>query len=340
MQWVLMGSLIGGYDRHWITRFIPAERHRFTDVLPLYNHDRSRPSTSPAEWIDYFRHAYRGLRLARLTGDPRTGFLTVFPQLTLASGLLKRALRHRRPILAWSFNLGRDHAGWRARLARTGLQAVDCIVVHSRREIETYAQAFGLPRERFVFVPFSVGARSPEHAEDAERPFLLAMGSANRDYASLFEAVRPLGMRVVVVAGAHAVAGLDVPPNVELRRNLSHAECLVLTQQARLNVVPILNSFSASGQVTVIEAMMLGRCVVATRSIGTEDYLTDEEDGVLVPPADPAALRAAVLALWDDAEARRRIGEAARRHALDHLTHEAAARRLEELCDTLREGTS
>ncbi|WP_426958442.1 glycosyltransferase [Muricoccus radiodurans] len=338
MQWALTGSLAGSYHRHWLTRFIPTTRHRFIDVHALYDHDRSRPSTSPREWLDYLRHAHRGLRVARLTRDPHVGLITVFPQLTLAAGLLKRALGHRLPILAWSFNLGRDFTGWRARLARAGLGAVDRIVVHSRREIESYAARFGLPGDRFVFVPFSVDVLNPEHAEEAERPFLLSMGSANRDYACLFEAVRSLDIPVVVVAGAHAVAGLDIPPNVELRAGLSLAACHVLAQRARLNVVPILNSFSASGQVTVIEAMMFGRCVVATNSIGTEDYVTDGENGVLVPPSDPAALRGAILELWNDASARARLGAAARRHALDHLTHEAAARRLEQLCDALGPG--
>ncbi|MBP0447235.1 glycosyltransferase family 4 protein [Roseomonas sp. SSH11] len=328
-----MGPSSGGYDRHWITRFVSAERHRFADVLGQYEHDRSRRVTSPRQWLDYFRHAFRGIRVARLTRDPGIGILTVFPQLGLAAGLLKRLLGLRAPVVAWSFNVGQDFSGWKARLAHAGLVGVNRMIVHSRREIETYAATFGLPRERFVFVPFSVNVLHPQHAEEEERPFLLSMGSANRDYGCLFDAVRTLDIPVVVVAGPHATAGLDVPPNVELRHGLSLEACHVLAQQARLNVVPILNSFSASGQVTVIEAMMFARCVIASHSIGTEDYVADGENGILVPSADPAALRAAILAAWGDAPLRQRIGKAARRHALEHLTHEAAARTMERICD-------
>ena len=336
MQWVLLGSSMGGYDHHWITRFVPAGRHRFTDIHAAYDHDRSRRATSAGQWVDYLRHACRGFRVARLTGDPRIGLLTVFPQLALAAGLLKRVLGRPLPIIAWSFNLGQDFSGWKARLARIGLQAVERIVVHSRREIETYAAAFGLPRERFVFVPFSVNVLHPTVEEEAGRPFLLAMGTANRDYRCLFEAVRGLDLPVLVVAGPHATEGLDVPPNVELRHGLSLEACHALAQQARLSVVPILNTFSASGQVTVIEAMMFGRCVISTHSIGTEDFVTDGENGLLVPAADPGALRCAILAAWNDAPLRQRIGAAARCYALDHLTHEAAARRMAELCDEVR----
>jgi glycosyltransferase involved in cell wall biosynthesis len=239
-------------------------------------------------------------------------------------------------VLAWSFNMGQDHGGLKMRLARLGLQAVDCIVVHSRREIATYARSFGLPEERFVFVPFSVNVLHPTVGEDVEEPFLLAMGSANRDYASLFEAVRGLDIPLLVVAGDHAVAGLDRPANVEVRAGLSLDECHVLAQRARLSLVPVANVWSASGQVTFIEAMMFARPVIATDSIGSADYIRDGENGVLVPPADPAALRAAILRLWDDPAARGRLGAGARRYALDHLTHEAAAATLAGLCDRLQ----
>ncbi|WP_419900105.1 glycosyltransferase [Roseomonas sp. USHLN139] len=337
MQWILMGSSQGGYDHHWITRFVPAARHRFFDLHAPYDHDRSRKASSAGQWLDYFRHAFRGLRAARLSGDPQVGALTVFPQLATATGLLKRLLGMRRlPVLAWSFNMGQDHGGLKMRLARLGLQAVDCIVVHSRQEIATYAKSFGLPEDRFTFVPFSVNVLHPTVEEDAEKPFLLAMGSANRDYASLFEAVRGLDIPLLVVAGAHAVEGLDLPSNVEVRAGLTLEECHVLAQRARLSLVPVANVWSASGQVTFIEAMMFARPVITTRSIGSADYVVDGENGVLVPPADPAALRAAILALWDDAETRTRLGANARQYALDHLTHEAAAATMAQLCDRLQ----
>src|SRR4051812_43242418 len=125
MQWVLLGSSGGGYDRHWITRFVPAERHRFVDVHADYDHDRSRQATSGRQWMEYLRHAFRGIRVARLTRDPAIGVLTVFPQLTLAAGLIKRMLGLRMPVIGWSFNLGQDYSGLKARLARIGLRAVE-----------------------------------------------------------------------------------------------------------------------------------------------------------------------------------------------------------------------
>jgi glycosyltransferase involved in cell wall biosynthesis len=142
----------------------------------------------------------------------------------------------------------------------------------------------------------------------------------------------------VIVAGPHALEGLDLPPHVALRSNLTLEDCHALAQRARVNVVPVDNDSTASGQVTIVETMMLGRAVVATRGIGSEDYVAEGETGLLVPPRDVEALAAAILRLWEDADLRRRLGAAARAHALRHFTFEASAGPLAAELDRLARG--
>ena len=52
----------------------------------------------------------------------------------------------------------------------------------------------------------------------------------------------------------------------------------------------------------IVEAMMAGTPVVATRGGGVDEIITDGEDGILVPPADPAALALAVGRIMQDSE--------------------------------------
>ena len=60
------------------------------------------------------------------------------------------------------------------------------------------------------------------------------------------------------------------------------------------------------------EAMAHGRAVVASDVGGLRDLVVDGETGLLVPPRDVAALRAALERLLGDAELRRRLGAAGR----------------------------
>jgi glycogen synthase len=67
--------------------------------------------------------------------------------------------------------------------------------------------------------------------------------------------------------------------------------------------------------VTCLEAMACGKPVVASAVGGLRDLVLDGETGVLVPPRDPAALRAALERLLGDRELRCRLGAAARERA-------------------------
>jgi len=281
-----------------------------------YDHDRSRYRTNGRQWLDSLWHAWRGWRIAnRLARSGQTvGILCGFPQLTACVALIKRITGSRRPLVGWAFNLNNTGERVTRRLAGFALRSVDRLVVHSRREIDVYARAFSLPREVFRFVPFGVEDLTPDPAltEDTDPPFVLAMGSAGRDYETLIGVVRSLGVPLVIVAGQHAVDGLTIPDGVTVRSGLTPEDCHALTQRARVCVVPLANTVTAVGQVTVIESMLLGKAVVATDTVGTEDYVQDGDTGVLVPPADGDALAVAIRRLWNAPEVRASLGCAAR----------------------------
>lgn len=97
----------------------------------------------------------------------------------------------------------------------------------------------------------------------------------------------------------------------------------------------VVNSSRNEGTpVALIEAMAAGRPVVATAVGGTADLLGEGARGVLVPPADPAALAEAILrTLGSPDESARRAG-AAQEYV---LTHHSVDRLLRDIDDLYRE---
>lgn len=77
-------------------------------------------------------------------------------------------------------------------------------------------------------------------------------------------------------------------------------------------------SVSEAFPYSVVEAMMVGKAVVATEVGGTREALTG--CGILVPAQDPARLAQGILRLVEDPELRRRLGQTARRRALELFT--------------------
>lgn len=88
-----------------------------------------------------------------------------------------------------------------------------------------------------------------------------------------------------------------------------------LMAEADLMVLPSI--VARSGQMegiplALMEAMALGRPVVASDLSGIPELVRPGETGLLTPPANPAALRDAVLACWRDPDATQARARAAR----------------------------
>lgn len=89
------------------------------------------------------------------------------------------------------------------------------------------------------------------------------------------------------------------------------------------------------GPLSVMEYMGAGLPVVATAVGGLPELVHDGENGVLVPPRDPARLAAAIAALLGDPQCRRRMGSAGRELREREYGGEAFIRRLEALYEQL-----
>jgi len=88
------------------------------------------------------------------------------------------------------------------------------------------------------------------------------------------------------------------------------------------------------------EALSYGRPVVASAVGGLVDAVEDGVTGLLVPPRDPSALRAALERLLADEDLRRRLGTAARERAGERLSWETAtAATVDAYRDALRYST-
>ena len=81
----------------------------------------------------------------------------------------------------------------------------------------------------------------------------------------------------------------------------------------------------------IIEAMALGKPVVASRIGGMLEIVRDGETGLLVPPGDSDALAQAIIELLRDPQARERMGLVSRQVALREFSVEVLADSLARL---------
>jgi glycosyltransferase involved in cell wall biosynthesis len=198
----------------------------------------------------------------------------------------------------------------RPRLVKALLSRAAAVICVS----ETVADAVRAAGVEAVVVPN--GVRIPEEVgPPAEPAEVLYVGrlSPEKNVDTLLEAVGDLNL---VVAGDGPLRdrfphGLGAVPHAEVERLLERATVVVAPCERE--------GFGLAAA----EAMAFGRPVVAAAGGALLELVSDGQTGVLVPPRDVAALRAAVERLLADPELRERLGHAARARARERFGWEA-----------------
>jgi glycosyltransferase involved in cell wall biosynthesis len=95
--------------------------------------------------------------------------------------------------------------------------------------------------------------------------------------------------------------------------------------------VAVNPSIGESACYTMVEALLMGKGVVASNVGGLPDTVRDGETGLLVPPGDPAALARAVTELVADPARRADMGNKGRDHCLQRFDITATVAQLDEL---------
>ncbi|MGD1856258.1 MAG: glycosyltransferase family 4 protein [Leptolyngbyaceae cyanobacterium] len=336
MKWAVVSPFFDQEDidrSRWLNQYFSSDEYKFQLVgphqpLPKW-HDKTVKITTLPEWKIYWEQA-----TAALNTDA-DGLITVFPQLPAAIGLQKLLRRSKKPVIAWIFNIGTCSVGPRRWLARLSLSQIDRFIVHTSREIDIYSEWLNIPKDRFEFIPFPSPDIDVMAAEDTKNPFVVSLGSAHRDFSTLFQAVETLNLPTVVASGPSALEGLDIPSQVQTPFGIARAECLKLAQQGRINVVPLQpkENVTSAGQVTMVEAMIMGRAIIATDCYGTSDYVTHGETGWLVRPGSVEDMTEAIDRLWRDHTLRTRLARNAQAYARANFSDAGAAQVLEKVID-------
>jgi glycosyltransferase involved in cell wall biosynthesis len=180
-------------------------------------------------------------------------------------------------------------------------------------------------RSEIVIIPTLVPNHLAALAQSTPRPaflppedgYLMFVGALSRHKGVhvLLEARRRMRNRpsLVLLGTPHPDTPRIDDPDVVIAHNVPSPQVMASWMRASVAVVPSQWQ-EPMGQVA-IEAMLVGRAVVASDVGGLRDVVAHGVTGLLVPPADPGALAAALDRLLDDPETRLAMGEMGRRQA-------------------------
>lgn len=212
---------------------------------------------------------------------------------------------------------------------------MDTIFLYADAQQKWAVNQLGIAQEKLALIPFHADADFYRPLPGAVNPNqICAAGLEWRDYPTLIDAVETMPDLKVKLAAAspwskheNETAHRTLPPNVDARR-YSYAGLRRLYAESAFVVVPLKETDFQAGVTTILEAMAMGKAVIATRTTGQTDVIVDGENGLSVAPGDAAGWRAAITRLRDDAALREHLGQNARRWVEENATLDLWAKRI------------
>jgi len=214
-------------------------------------------------------------------------------------------------------------------------------------DLKAHCVEHGFAAERVHVIPNFVEDRAAVTPQDraafdtpADVPLIFALGRLheNKAFDVLLQAVASLDTAHLWLAG-------DGPLRAALERQADalgiagrvrflgwHDDPAALFAAADIYVVPSRHEPLGS---VVLEGWMHGLPMVAAASQGPSWLIDDNENGLLVPVDDAAAMAAAVRRLIEDPQTAARLGQTGRKAFEEGFTEEVAVRRYLDLFDRL-----
>jgi glycosyltransferase involved in cell wall biosynthesis len=195
---------------------------------------------------------------------------------------------------------------------------MDRVLLYSTTEERLAVDELGLDASKVQRLYYHADQQFFRPDGRATEPGLIcAAGQLLRDYDCLVDAVRDLPVRVQIAAGSPWIERKleptrPLPGNVSWGK-MNRFELRELYARSAIAVVPIKENHYQTGIATILEMMAMGKCIVATKTMGQTDTIVDGVTGVYVPPGDAQALGRAIASLLHNPTKVAELGAAARR---------------------------
>lgn len=207
----------------------------------------------------------------------------------------------------------------------TGGKGISRILVHSQRQLEIAATTLGIPKSRLAFIPYCADTKFWSPSGTPIQRLAVSAGREQRDFATLATACADLDLEVVVASGSlHSPRARSTiphhPPSNFHMGFKDHLELRDLYDKAAVVVVPLIENDFQAGVTTILEAMSMGKAVIASDTAGQQDVIEDGVTGLMVPPGDASALRNTVKSVISNPVRRDRLGRNAREAVLKRFS--------------------
>lgn len=173
--------------------------------------------------------------------------------------------------------------GWLQKFVATKIlnsKYIDRVLVFSSSEREYYQKIFGITGEKFISIKLGLEDLTTGIRKGPGKGYILSAGRSNRDYSFLINALVGEKYQVKIVCDALPAGRIE---NIQILDNVYYEHFFQMIADCYCVVIALKDSEISSGQLVILQAMQFGKPVIVTKSKAVTDYVTDGEEGFIIP---------------------------------------------------------
>lgn len=233
-----------------------------------------------------------------------------------------------------SFNSAAEN-GFALKLMQFASKSLDGVIYHTSSQIDYYKRFFPWIAHQSKFIRFGTDLDffdTKELVESADKgTYIICVGYSKRDWNTLVEAYKKLHTNIKLRLVGHVeekykgIKGIEQIPFVPIKDLINQI------YNSLYSVLPLETFNYSYGQMTLMQQMALGKCVVAARVPSLTDYIQNGETAIFYEPKNVDDLCRKMNYLLEDMETCERIGKKGREYLLEKCNERTMALEIEKV---------
>ncbi|MBE5837185.1 glycosyltransferase family 4 protein [Butyrivibrio sp.] len=230
-------------------------------------------------------------------------------------------------------------SGFALKLMQFASKSIDGIIYHTSSQRDYYKKYFPWVIDKSEFIKFGTDFdffngilenHSSDNCDESGKDYCICVGYAKRDWDTLVKAFQLADTENLVLKLVGNVNekyyGLT---NIEQIGFVPIKDLMALIRDAKFSILP-LKSFNYSyGQMTLMQQMAMGKCVITSRVPSLMDYIEDGKTALLYEPENFEQLAELIETVNVDEKLRYSIAKNAQKYISDTNNEKVMAKEIE-----------
>ena len=236
-------------------------------------------------------------------------------------------------------------SGAALKLMQFASKSIDGIIYHTSSQKSYYQNFFSwiVPKSRFIRFGTDAEffcAMQKEKSKDAAngessnarsgQPYCVCIGYNKRDWDTVvkaFQIAGPANLTLRLIG--HVSDDYKGIKNIEQIPFIPVKDMITQIRGAEFGILPLKSYNYSYGQMTLLQQMALGKCVIASRVPSLVDYAEDGKTAIFYEPENTADLAEKISLLCSNAELRNQIGQNASGFVMNDCNERIMAKEIE-----------